>query len=31
VIVFDVSSKATHGKITYDPNFSGDPIATWKF
>lgn len=31
VIVFDVSKRATHGEIAYDPNFNGDPIATWKY
>jgi hypothetical protein len=31
VIVFDVGKQAKHGEIAYDPNVSGDPIATWKF
>jgi Domain of unknown function (DUF4352) len=31
VIVFDVGKQGRHGKIAYDPNFSGDPIATWSY
>jgi hypothetical protein len=31
VLVFDVGKRATHGQIAYDPNCSGDPIATWKY
>jgi Domain of unknown function (DUF4352) len=31
VLVFDVSKRAAHGQIAYDPNYSGDPIATWKY
>jgi hypothetical protein len=31
VLVFDVGKRATHGQIAYDPNYSGDPVATWKY